>query len=82
MSGRGDAVAGALVVLPAAVIHGAFNGSAGFFLFFVADRHPLASSPVGLTGALALSITAAVVWWLTRAGVAEQAQSAGSFAAD
>ncbi len=68
-------------VVPAAIIHGALNGSAGVFLFAVADRNPLVSSPIGLTGALAIAIVAAVAWWLTRAGVAEQKSRQGTFAA-
>jgi membrane protease YdiL (CAAX protease family) len=57
-------------VLAPAIIHGAFNGSAGFFLLLVAARSPLAGAPVGLIGALSASIVAALVWWLTARGVA------------
>jgi membrane protease YdiL (CAAX protease family) len=49
------------VVAPA-IIHGAFNGSAGFFLFLIADRSPLMSAPIGLAGVLAISLVAAVMW--------------------
>lgn len=69
-------------VLPAAIIHGAYNASAGFFLFFVAGRHPLVAVPVGLAGGLAVAIAAVGVWWFTRDGVAELEQQPGTFAAE
>jgi len=49
------------VVAPA-IIHGAFNGFAGFFLFLVLGRSTLVAVPVGIAGALALSVIAAVMW--------------------
>lgn len=49
-----------------AIIHGAFNGSAGFFLLLIAEKNPLVATPVGLVGALASAIAAAVVWRATR----------------
>lgn len=49
-----------------AIIHGAFNGFAGFFLFLTIGRSPLFSVPVGLAGAIALTLVAAVVWRVFR----------------
>ena len=49
------------VVAPA-IIHGAFNGFAGFFLFLVISRSTLVAVPVGIAGALALTVAAAVMW--------------------
>jgi len=49
------------VVAPA-IIHGAFNGFAGFFLFLTLGRTTLVAVPVGVAGALALTIVAAVMW--------------------
>jgi uncharacterized protein len=51
-------------VIAPAIIHGAFNGSAGFFLVLVSDRDALISAPVGLVGALSMSILAAAIWCL------------------
>lgn len=52
------------VVAPA-IIHGAFNGSAGFFLFLIAHKSPLLGAPVGVIGALSTAAVAAVVWRFT-----------------
>lgn len=52
------------IVAPA-VIHGAFNGAAGYFLFLVAGRDPILSAPVGVVGALSATVVAAVAWKLT-----------------
>lgn len=49
-------------VLAPAVIHGAFNGSAGVLTLLVADRNPLLAVPVGLASAVALSVIALVMW--------------------
>jgi len=49
------------VVAPA-IIHGAFNGFAGFFLFFTIGRAPLMAVPAGIAGALALTVIAVVMW--------------------
>jgi membrane protease YdiL (CAAX protease family) len=56
-------------VLAPAVIHGAFNGSAGFFLLLVASRAPLLSAPVGIVGALSATMAATAVWWVTASGI-------------
>jgi membrane protease YdiL (CAAX protease family) len=56
-------------VIAPAVIHGAFNGTAGFYLLLVATRNPLVSAPVGLVGALSVGIAAAAVWIATAKGV-------------
>lgn len=45
-----------------AIIHGAFNGFAGFFLFLTIGRSTLVAVPVGAAGALALTVVAVVVW--------------------
>lgn len=52
-------------VVTAAVIHGAFNGSAGFFYFFVTNRDPLLSAPLGLIGAAGMAIVAGILWAVT-----------------
>jgi membrane protease YdiL (CAAX protease family) len=49
------------VVAPA-IIHGAYNGFAGFFVLLIANRSPVFSAPVGLAGALAITLVAAVMW--------------------
>ncbi len=49
------------VVAPA-IIHGAFNGFAGFFLFLTLGRSTLVAVPVGIAGALALTLVAAIMW--------------------
>ena len=49
------------VVAPA-IIHGAFNGFAGFFLFLTIGRQTLLAVPLGVAGALALTLVAAVMW--------------------
>lgn len=56
-------------VLGAAVLHGALNGFAGVFLIVLYDANPLIGVPVGLTGALATAVVAAVFWWATRGRV-------------
>jgi membrane protease YdiL (CAAX protease family) len=52
-------------VLSAAVIHGGFNGMAGFLLLFDAGRAPLVGVPTGAVGALALGLVAAAMWPLS-----------------
>jgi membrane protease YdiL (CAAX protease family) len=52
-------------VLAPAIIHGAFNGSAGFFLFLVAQKSTLLGAPAGVIGALSTAAVAAVVWRFT-----------------
>jgi len=49
------------IVAPA-IIHGAFNGFAGFFLLLTLGRSTLVAVPVGIAGALALTIVAAIMW--------------------
>ena len=56
-------------VLGAAVLHGALNGFAGVFLIVVYDANPLIGAPVGLLGACAIAVVAAVFWWATRGRV-------------
>ncbi len=46
-------------VLTPAIIHGAFNGSAGFFLMLIASGSRLITAPVGLLGAVTVSVVAA-----------------------
>ena len=53
-------------VLSAAIIHGAFNGSAGFYLLLVGHGTRLWTSPVGLLGAVTMTIVACGVWIWTR----------------
>ena len=53
-------------VLSAAVIHGAFNGSAGFYLLLIGHGSRLWTAPVGLLGAVTMAIVAGTVWRLTR----------------
>lgn len=52
------------IVAPA-VIHGALNGAAGYFLLLVTGRSPILSAPVGVIGALSATLVAAVAWKLT-----------------
>lgn len=49
------------VVAPA-IIHGAFNGFAGFFLFLTLGRSTFVAVPIGIAGALALTLVAAIMW--------------------
>jgi uncharacterized protein len=53
-------------VISAAIIHGAFNGSAGFYLILLGGGVRLWTAPVGLLGAVDIAIVAAGVWALTR----------------
>lgn len=53
-------------VIAPAIIHGAFNGSAGFFLFLVASGNRLVTAPVGLLGALTMTVVALIAWGMTR----------------
>ncbi len=53
------------VVAPA-IIHGAFNGFAGFFLFLTLGRTTLVAVPVGIAGALALTLVAVVMWRMAK----------------
>lgn len=48
-----------------AIMHGALNGSAGFFLWFVGGANELVRVPVGVLGAASFAIVAAVVWWVS-----------------
>jgi uncharacterized protein len=48
-------------LLAPAILHGAFNGFAGFFLLFLANPNPLVRAPVGVVGAVGLAIVAAVL---------------------
>jgi membrane protease YdiL (CAAX protease family) len=60
---RAREVTGSL--LAPAVLHGAFNGFAGIFLVLLVDTNPLIAAPVGLVGAGAIAIVAALLWLLT-----------------
>jgi len=51
-------------VLAPAFLHGAFNGTVGFFALILIDTNPLVALPVGLLLAVALAVLAAVVWRL------------------
>lgn len=46
----------------AAVVHGAFNGFAGIYALLVAGGDVLLAVPVGVFGAVALAIVAAILW--------------------
>jgi membrane protease YdiL (CAAX protease family) len=52
-------------VLAPAIIHGAFNGSAGFFVMLLASGNRVLTAPVGVLGAVTIAIVAAVAWALT-----------------
>jgi membrane protease YdiL (CAAX protease family) len=52
-------------VLAPAIIHGAFNGSAGFFLLMIESGNRLFTSPVGVLGAVSAAIVALIAWWMT-----------------
>ena len=54
-----------------AMLHGAFNAYAGFFLLLLVGRNPLVSLPVGLLGAAALSLVAWVFWKWSEGRLAE-----------
>ena len=58
-----------------AVIHGAFNGSAGFFVMLVSGHTRLWTAPIGLLGAVTLTIVAAATWRLTRGRLYEPSAS-------
>ncbi len=49
-------------LLAPAILHGAFNGYAGFFLLLVVSRDPIVSLPVGLLGAAGLALVALAFW--------------------
>lgn len=51
------------IVAPA-IIHGAFNGSAGIFVLTIAGRNPLVAAPVGLVEGIGLTLLALAVWRL------------------
>jgi len=55
-----------------AMLHGAFNAYAGFFLLLLVGRNPLISLPVGLTGAAALTVVAWVFWNWSEGRLAEK----------
>jgi membrane protease YdiL (CAAX protease family) len=61
---RAREVTGSL--LAPAALHGAFNGFAGVFLVLLVDTNPLIAAPVGLIGAGAFAVVAALFWLLTR----------------
>jgi uncharacterized protein len=69
-------------VLAPAIIHGAFNGSAGFYLMVVASGSRLVTAPVGLLGAVTISIVAAAAWVLTRGGLYQQSPAPSPTAKD
>lgn len=56
-------------VLGPAVAHGAINGFAGVFTIVLYDANPLIAVPVGLAGAFATAVVAAVFWFVTRGRV-------------
>jgi membrane protease YdiL (CAAX protease family) len=58
-------------LLAPAMLHGAFNGYGGFFLLLMVSRNPLLSVPVGLLGAVAVGIVAAVFWKWSAGRLAE-----------
>ena len=54
--------------IPAAVVHGSFNGAAGFFTLLVSGSSVLVGVPVGLASVVALSLAATLIWrWLSPA---------------
>ena len=53
-------------VLAPAIIHGAFNGSAGFFLMLIASGNRVLTAPIGVLGGVTIAIVAAAAWALTR----------------
>jgi len=55
-----------------AMLHGAFNAYAGFFLLLLVGRNPLVSLPVGLLGAAALALVAWVFWRWSEGKLAER----------
>lgn len=48
------------------LLHGLINGSAGSFLFFASNGHPLVGSPVGLAGFVAFALLGVLVLLLDR----------------
>jgi membrane protease YdiL (CAAX protease family) len=62
-------------VIAPAIIHGAFNGSAGFFLLLLASGSRVITAPVGLLGALTMTMVAAMAWALTRGRLYEPSES-------
>jgi membrane protease YdiL (CAAX protease family) len=54
-----------------AMLHGAFNAYAGFFLLLLVGRNPLVSLPVGLFGAAAIASVAFVFWKWSEGRLAE-----------
>jgi len=65
------------VVAPA-IIHGAFNGFAGFFLFLTLGRSTLVAVPVGIAGALALTLVAAIMWRVAKPAPALEPKAVAS----
>lgn len=53
-------------VLAPAIVHGAFNGTAGLFLLAVRDGDRLVAVPAGLVGSLALALVSAGTVWLAQ----------------
>ncbi len=51
--------------LTPAIMHGALNGSAGFFLLLVGGANELVRVPVGVLGAVSFALVAAGFWWVT-----------------
>jgi uncharacterized protein len=59
-----------------AMLHGAFNAYAGFFLLLLVGRNPLVSLPVGLLGAAGIALVAAIFWKWSERRLAESERSA------
>lgn len=53
-------------LLVPAIMHGAMNGSAGFFLFLVGGGDELVAVPVGLLSAVCFALVAVVLWQVAR----------------
>lgn len=61
--------------IPAAIVHGAFNGAAGFFTLLVSGSSVLVGVPLGIASAAALSVAAALIWRLVPPGPAPEPAS-------
>ena len=59
-------------LLAPAMLHGAFNGYAGFFLLLLVSRDPVVSLPVGLVGAAGLALVALAFWRWSEGRLAER----------
>jgi membrane protease YdiL (CAAX protease family) len=62
-------------LLAPAMLHGAFNGYAGFFLLLVVSRDPIVSVPVGLLGAAGLALVAVGFWKWSEGRLPESSQA-------